>query len=223
MATGRSGSGDKRQVRRVVDHYSRLAPAYDRRWDRYTRGSLGKLVERLELRGDERVLDIACGTGRLEALLRERHPAIDVTGVDLSPDMLAVARERFPEDARTRWLHGTLDTLELPLASFDLVTCNNAFHLFPEQETSLRQMAELARPGGLVALIDWCREYPQVGALQLVASIGLGQRRRILTRAELGGMLRAAGLDMVHEERFKATAFWGMMCMIARRPGEALP
>jgi ubiquinone/menaquinone biosynthesis C-methylase UbiE len=223
MATPPQATGDRRQARRVVRHYSRLAPDYDRSWDRYSQGSLGKLVERLELRGSERVLDIACGTGRLEALLRERHPGIDITGVDLSPDMLAVARKRLPEDARTRWLHGTLETLELPSASFDLVTCNNAFHLFPEQQGSLRRMAELARPGGLVALIDWCREYPQLALLQLLANIGRGQRRRILTRAELGGMLRAAGLDMTHEERFRATPFWGMMCMMARRPDEALP
>jgi ubiquinone/menaquinone biosynthesis C-methylase UbiE len=214
---------DTRQAQKVVSHYSRLAPAYDRRWDRYSLGSLGKLVERLDLRGSERVLDIACGTGRLEELLREQHPGLDVTGVDLSPDMLTVARERLPEDARTRWLQGTDESVKLPEASFDLVTCNNAFHLFPDQQASLHRMARLVRPGGLVALIDWCREYPQISALQLVTRIGLGQRRRILTRAELSAMMRAAGLEMTHEERFNATPFWGMMCMIARRADEALP
>lgn len=223
MEPERSSGKDRRQVHRVVNHYSRLAPEYDRRWDRYTRGSLGKLVERLELHGHERVLDIACGTGRLETLLRERHPGIDITGVDLSPHMLSLARKRLPEDARTRWMHGTLDTVELPLASFDLVTCNNAFHLFPEQQASVRRMAELARPGGLVALVDWCREFPQLRVLQLLVRLGYGQRRRILTRAELGGMLREAGLDLTHEERFRATPFWGMMCMMARRTEEGLP
>jgi ubiquinone/menaquinone biosynthesis C-methylase UbiE len=214
---------DSRQAAAVVRHYSRLAPAYDRRWDRYSLGSLGKLIERLELRGNERVLDIACGTGRLEELLREQHPGLDVTGVDLSPDMLTVARERLPEDARTRWLQGADDSVKLPEATFDLVTCNNAFHLFPDQQASLHRMARLARPGGLVALIDWCREYPQIAALQLVTRIGLGQRRKILTRQELGAMLRAAGLEMTHEERFKATPFWGMMCMIGCRADETLP
>jgi ubiquinone/menaquinone biosynthesis C-methylase UbiE len=214
---------DRRQARKVVRHYTRLAPKYDRNWDRYTRGSLGKLVERLELSGSERVLDVACGTGRLEAMLRETHPDIDVTGVDLSPDMLTVARQRLPEDARTRWLHGTLDAVELPPGSFDLVTCNNAFHLFPEQQASLHHMAALARPGGLVALIDWCREYPQLAVLQLLVNAGVGQRRRILTRKELGGMLRKAGLELTREERFSATPFWGMMCMMARRPEKSPP
>jgi ubiquinone/menaquinone biosynthesis C-methylase UbiE len=210
---------DPRQARKVVRHYQRLATDYDRSWDRYTRGSLGKLVEHLELRGSERVLDIACGTGRLEALLRERHPGIDVTGVDLSPDMLAVARKRLPEDARTRWLLGTLGTVELPPNSFDVVTCNNAFHLFPGQQEALVRMAGLTRPGGVMAIIDWCREYLQIGALQLAVRLGAGQRRRILTRAELGAMLTAAGLEVETAERFSATPFWGMMCLIARRPG----
>jgi len=223
MEAHTSPSGDQRQVRRVVRHYSRLAPAYDRRWDRYSRGSLGKLVELLPLTGDERILDIACGTGRLEGLLRQDHPDLDVTGVDLSPHMIDVARGRLPEDVRTRWLQGTLETLQLPEASFDLVTCNNAFHLFPEQQASLVKMARLTRPGGVVAIVDWCREYPQIGALQLVVRLGAGQRRRILNRAELSVMLAKTGLEVETAERFRATPFWGMMCCIARRPGATAP
>ena len=221
MATPPQPTGDQRQVQRVVRHYSRLAPAYDRRWDRYSRGSLGKLVQRLPLRGDERILDIACGTGRLEGLLRQQHPGLDITGIDLSPHMIEVARGRLPEDPQTRWHHGTLDTVELPPASFDVVTCNNAFHLFPGQQQALEKMAGLTRPGGVVAIVDWCREYPQIGALQLLVRLGAGQRRRILNRAELGAMLTKAGLEVETAERFSATPFWGMMCLVARRPAAA--
>jgi ubiquinone/menaquinone biosynthesis C-methylase UbiE len=221
MATLPQPTSDQRQVKRVVRHYSRLAPAYDRRWDRYSRGSLGKLVQRLPLRGDERILDIACGTGRLEGLLRQEHPGLDITGIDLSPHMIEVARGRLPEDPRTRWHHGTLDTVELPPGSFDVVTCNNAFHLFPGQQQALEKMAGLTRPGGVVAIVDWCREYPQIGALQLLVRLGAGQRRRILNRAELGAMLMKAGLEVETAERFSATPFWGMMCLVARRPAAA--
>lgn len=214
-------TGDQRQAERVVRHYSRLAQAYDRRWDRYSRGSLGKLVELLPLRGDERILDIACGTGRLEGLLRQQHPGLAITGIDLSPHMIEVARGRLPEDPHTRWYQGTLDTVELPPASFDVVTCNNAFHLFPGQQQALESMAGLTRPGGVVAILDWCREYPQIGALQLVARLGVGQRRRILNRAELRAMFTTAGLEVETTERFSATPFWGMMCLLARRPAAA--
>lgn len=223
METQPQPTGDQRQVKRVVRHYSRLASAYDRRWDRYSRGSLGKLVELLPLRGDERILDIACGTGRLEGLLRQRHTGLDFTGIDLSPHMIEVARGRLPEDLRTRWHHGTLDTVELPPASYDVVTCNNAFHLFPGQQQALENMAGLTRPGGVVAIVDWCREYLQIGALQLVVRLGAGQRRRILNRAELGAMLTTAGLEVETSERFSATPFWGMMCLVARRPAAVPP
>lgn len=218
MTSQQPPAGDRRQAERVLRHYSRLASAYDRRWDRYSIGSLGKLVERLPLRGDERILDIACGTGRLEGLLRQQHPSLDVTGVDLSPHMIEVARQRLPEDSRTRWQHGTLDTVELPPAAFDVVTCNNAFHLFPAQQAAIDKMAQLVRPGGRVAIVDWCREHLQILLLQQVVRLGLGQRRQILTREELSAMLVAAGLEMETAERFSATPFWGMMCMIARRP-----
>lgn len=209
---------DPRQAERVVRHYAQLAPAYDQRWDQYTRGSLGRLAARLPLEGDERVLDLACGTGRLARLLRQSHPRLDVTGVDLSPDMLVVARAQLPEDERTRWLEGTLETVALADGSFDVTTCNNAFHLLPDQAGTLRRMAALVRPGGRVAIIDWCRDYPQIAALQLFARSGLGQRRRILKLGEIRGLLEAAGLEIVTAERFPATRFWGMMCLVARRP-----
>jgi SAM-dependent methyltransferase len=102
-----------------------------------------------------------------------------------------------------------------------VVTCNNAFHLFPGQQQALEKMAGLTRPGGVVAIVDWCREYPQIGALQLLVRLGAGQRRRILNRAELGAMLTKAGLEVETAERFSATPFWGMMCLVARRPAAA--
>ena len=209
---------DPQQARRVVRHYAQLAPAYDQRWDRYTRGSLGRLAARLPLEGDERLLDLACGTGRLGRLLRQAQPRLDVTGVDLSPDMLAVARAERPEDERTRWLEGTLETVNLADASFDVATCNNAFHLLPDQAGALQRMAALVRPGGRVAIVDWCRDYPQIGALQLLARLGFGQRRRILSQAELAALFEAAGLEIVTSERFRATPFWGMTCLVGRRP-----
>lgn len=214
-------AADRKQAQAVVDHYTKLAPAYDTRWDLYSRNSLGKLAEHLRLVGGEHMLDVACGTGRLAALLRRTHPSLRVTGVDISPDMLRVARQRLPQDERTTWHLGTLETVELARGSFDLVTCNNAFHLMPDQPGVLARMVHLARPGGAIAVVDWCREYPQIAALQLLAPLLDHQYRNILTGAQLGALLEGAGLDLECSARFMATRFWGMMCMVARKPAAA--
>jgi ubiquinone/menaquinone biosynthesis C-methylase UbiE len=211
-------TADHRQTKRVVSHYAKLAPAYDRLWDRYTRNSLGKLVECLPLQGHEHLLDVACGTGRLAELLRRTHSGIRTTGIDLSPDMIKVARQRMPENATTAWQVGTLDSLKLEEGSFEVITCNSAFHLFMDQQGALERMARLVRPDGLVAIVDWCREFPQIGAIQRLARLPGRQHRNILTREELGGMLAVAGLEPIVAERFPATWFWRMMCVVARKP-----
>lgn len=218
MGTMQAETADHRQAKRVVNHYARLAPAYDRLWDRYTRNSLGKLVASLPLQGGEHLLDVACGTGRLAELLRRVHGNIRTTGVDLSPDMIRVARQRMPESPTTAWQVGTLASAKLDEQSFDVITCNSAFHLFVNQREALGRMARLVRPGGLVAIVDWCREYPQMGAIQRLARLPGRQYRNILTRAELGEMLVEAGLEPIVVERFPATWFWRMMCVVARRP-----
>jgi ubiquinone/menaquinone biosynthesis C-methylase UbiE len=65
-----AGTAQRTQEGTVVRHYATLAPKYDRRWDRYTRVSLGTLLNRLKLRGDEHVLDTACGTNVVDDSLR---------------------------------------------------------------------------------------------------------------------------------------------------------
>jgi len=121
-------AADRKQVRGVFHRYAKLAPACDTRWELYSRNSLGKLAEHLRLEGGEHMLDLACGTGRLAALLCYMHPALRVTGVDISPELLRAAPLRLPEDERTAWHLGTLETVQLEPGTFDLVTCNSAFH-----------------------------------------------------------------------------------------------
>jgi ubiquinone/menaquinone biosynthesis C-methylase UbiE len=209
---------DHRQSTAVVRHYARLAPAYDRLWDRYSRNSLGKLADSLALKGDEHLLDVACGTGRLGGILRQRYPKLRITGIDISPAMIKEARERLPEDAATSWHVGTLAEVEFPSAGFDVVTCANAFHLFLDQEDVLAQFVRLVRPGGTVCIVDWCREYPQIRMIQGLARRFGAQYRNILTRDEMRAKVREAGLAVEDIERFRATPFWGMMCMVAERP-----
>lgn len=212
-----AGTVERKQTDSVVRHYAALAQEYDRKWDRYTRVSLGTLIEHLKLRGDEHLLDTACGTGRLAEMIREKQPKVHITGTDLSPDMIAVARKRLPEDESTRWQVASAEELPFEDAAFDVVTCANAFHLIPGQEKAMREMARVVKPGGTVCVVDWCREYPQVWALQRVSRLIDKQYRIILTRDELRAMMDRGGLTVVDASRFKATAFWGLMCLVAKR------
>jgi ubiquinone/menaquinone biosynthesis C-methylase UbiE len=154
-------------------------------------------------------------------MIRSRYPGLRITGIDISPAMIKEARERLPEDGATRWQVGTLSSVDLEPGTFDVVTCANAFHLFLDQDDALARMRRLVRPGGTICIVDWCREYPQIRAIQELARRFGSQYRRILTRDELRGLAGRAGFNVAALDRFRATPFWGMMCLVAHSPAEA--
>ena len=95
-----------------------------------------------------RALDAACGTGRHAAHLARTH---EVTGVDGSPEMLAVAREKVPG---AEFIEADLCGIPLPDASFDVVVCALALCHFADLLPPVRELARLAKPGATVVLTD---------------------------------------------------------------------
>src|SRR5262245_39963812 len=88
-------------------------------------------VGRLELRGDETVLDAGCGTGQVTATLLERLPHGRVIALDGSVQMLAAARERFAGDTRVAFVHADLaEPLSGPLGGepVDAIVSTSTFH-----------------------------------------------------------------------------------------------
>lgn len=90
-----------------------------------------------------RALDAACGTGRHAAYLVELGH--DVLGVDLSPDMLARARERVPE---AEFQSADLRALPSKDASFDLIVCGLALAHLRELDAPVSELARVLAPGG---------------------------------------------------------------------------
>lgn len=209
----------EKQNESVISHYATLAYEYDRRWNRYSVVSLELLAKRLDMQDGEALLDLACGTGRLGGIIRERTPGVDLTGMDLSPDMIKMARGRIPEDAHTRWLEGSMEALPFDDASFDAVSCSSAFHLLTDQRKAMSEMVRVLRPGGRLCIVDWCRQYPQIQLIQWLARTVGRQYRRILMPDELSALMSDAGLEVASSEKFNATWFWAMMCILARKPG----
>ncbi len=106
-------------------------------------------------------LDIGCsvgvGTLALKAWLDDREGVpVAVEGLDLSPQMLAVARVRDSQGRIRRWHHAAAEASGLPAASVDLITLQFVCHELPASATRavLREAARLLRPGGVVALVD---------------------------------------------------------------------
>ena len=88
-----------------------------------------ELLDKLNLKGDEKVLDIGCGDGRLTAEIARRLPAGFALGVDNSGNMIAFARQRYKADAHPNLRFQVGDALSLPFRDeFDVVFSNAALH-----------------------------------------------------------------------------------------------
>lgn len=115
----------------------------------------GDLVARAVPQPDERILDVACGTGVVaREVLRVLGPGARVTGVDLNAGMLNVARALDPEGAIT-WHEGSVQALPFPDASFTLVLCQQGLQYFPDRAVALGEMRRVLVPGGRLVLSVW--------------------------------------------------------------------
>ena len=93
-----------------------------------------------------RLLDIACGSGYAAALAAER--GAEVTGVDIAPALLEIARERTPHGT---FLEGEMDALPLPRSQFDVVTSVNGFQFAVDPPNAFAEAARVLVPGGRLA------------------------------------------------------------------------
>lgn len=111
-----------------------------------------QVLELLRLTGNERVLDIGCGDGRLTAQIADRLPQGCAMGVDASPDMVAFATSTFVGGSgpvRANLSFEVADARMLPyLEAFDLVVSFNALHWVPDQAKALRGIAVALRRSG---------------------------------------------------------------------------
>jgi len=112
-----------------------------------------ELIAKLALAGDERVLDLGCGEGKVTAEVAARLPSGSVLGLDLSRDMIAFARTHLPPEqySNLRFVEG--DMLDLPFyREFDAVFSNAALHWVADHGRVFSGIACALRPGGRVLL-----------------------------------------------------------------------
>ncbi|HWR14976.1 MAG TPA: methyltransferase domain-containing protein [Terriglobales bacterium] len=109
-----------------------------------------KVLDRLQLAGDERVMDAGCGSGRLTAKLLDRLPRGEVVGVDLSQNMLTEAAANLTGYGN-RVSFVRADLANLPFAAeFDVVFSTASFHWVPDHDALFGSLAMALKSGGRI-------------------------------------------------------------------------
>ncbi|MFL5925624.1 MAG: methyltransferase domain-containing protein [Gaiellaceae bacterium] len=145
------------------------------------------LLDRLDLQPGDAILDVACGPGSLtRPAAIEVGPAGRVTGVDLSPAMLAIAlaKPALPRSASIEYYRAPADRLPVADGDFDVAACQQGLQFFPDPAAALRDMRRALRPDGRVAIAVWAEiDYSPPfaaleGAVREVAGDELADRYR---------------------------------------------
>lgn len=199
----------------VRREYARLAATYDRRWATYVRRSVAATCARLQMKPGLKLLDVGCGTGVMLHELEQDPRAARLTGVDLSPDMLAIARRRLGAAVEVMEAHAHA----LPFAdeSFDAVVSTSAFHFMRHGNEALCEMHRVLVQEGQIVITDWCRDFTSTWVLDRLLRVFTRAHYRTYGGAELAAMLRHAGFGDVTVDRYKVTPLWGLMTVAARK------
>ena len=185
-----------------VSYWNRHARNYDR-----SMAVLGKPLPRmLELvaeavRGKQRVLEVAAGTGLVTAVLARE--AGEVVATDYASAMVERVQQRIRDEGleNVSAEQADLYALRFEAHAFDAVVAANVLHLVPDLPKALASLKRVVRPGGLLILPTFCHDETKVSWLlsRALAVTGFPGERRF-TAASLAATLEAAGIRLQREE-----------------------
>jgi ubiquinone/menaquinone biosynthesis C-methylase UbiE len=199
-ASTRTGETQTARQKRVWD---KSAPGYDKQIAFFEKIWFGGGREWVGERAHGRVLEVAIGTGRN---LPHYPPGAAVTGIELSPAMLAIARERAAGLSRDVGLReGDAEHLPADDASFDTVVCVLSLCTIPGPAAAISEMKRVLVSGGGLLLLDHVGStWPPVRAAQwLLEQITIRAAGEHFTRRQLP-LVQAAGFQVIEAERLKA-------------------
>jgi SAM-dependent methyltransferase len=128
------------------------------------------VIERSGLEPGMDLLDVACGTGN--ATIPAARAGARATGLDFSPDLLAIARER-ASDAMVEvdWVEGDAQDLAFDDASFDRVISTFGHMFAPDHKRTADEMLRVCRPGGTIAVACWTPDGSMGRMVQALAEL----------------------------------------------------
>jgi len=133
-----------------------MAGDYDR-FSRYMEQGARIFYEQLDVPAGCNLLDVACGSGQV-ALWAARD-GVNVTGVDIAPNLVQRARARaMAEGLNARFVEGDAEALPFEDAGFDVVTSLVGAMFAPRPELVARELLRVCSPGGIIAMGNWTRE-----------------------------------------------------------------
>ena len=201
-----------KKIRKV---YGRAAKNYDKFWDFYIVPSYSKTLARVDLQKGSKILDLSCGTGALLKILEDRFPSSELTGIDLTEEMLAVAKQKLSDNVEL--LLGSATNLPFDSKSFDWVIMSNVIGHFSDKKTALKEAHRVLKNPGKIVITDWTRDFQTMNLAHFYTKLINYSQYRSLRTAELESLLDDCDFNHLHTERYKINWFWGLYTIQAEK------
>lgn len=179
---------------RIVAQFTRWARPFAEAPLHSDADAMARLLAACALAPGQRVLDVACGPGIVACAIAPY--AAHVTGIDMTPAMIAEAqrRQRDLGLGNLAWQIGDATALPFPDESFDRVVSRYALHHLQRPAEALAEMRRVCRRGGRVVVADATPDAPCQAAYDRMETLRDPSHASALTREQLRDMGRAAGL-----------------------------
>jgi ubiquinone/menaquinone biosynthesis C-methylase UbiE len=177
--------------------FDRWAPSYDRLFPSIVYQAIHqRMLEFVTLPETCQVLDLGCGTGKLLNRLAQHYPHLRGTGLDFSPAMIRLARQRNQHRPRLLFIQGSAADIPRADASLDAVFSSISFLHYPDPDRVMAEIHRVLKPGCQFYLADltpglltwwWCQQATQPlpispGGIRLYTA---GDRQHLASRAHL--------------------------------------
>jgi ubiquinone/menaquinone biosynthesis C-methylase UbiE len=188
--------------RKSQAYFDTSAAAYDQSSDMGIRPALlAGILERLtDFPQPDSILDVGCGTGELLFQLKSRMNT-ELAGLDLSSNMLEVARKKLGNNADLR--QGDAESLPWQASRFDLVLCTLSFHHYPQPVQALTEMWRVLKPGGTLLLAD----ITMPAIVNLILPLLSTGDRHFYSKAEISSLLSQAGFRAINWQKVDGSTF----------------
>jgi phosphatidylethanolamine/phosphatidyl-N-methylethanolamine N-methyltransferase len=203
---------EKRQVQRAYEFY---APVYDFIFDWVFAPGRVSAIRHLELQPEDRVLEVGIGTGLNLPLY---PPAVRLTGIDLSQEMLDKAIERVQNLAMRHVTLKVMDAtaMDLPENAFEKAVATYTISAVPDPLAVLRQMRRVVKPGGIIVILNHFRSdraFRHVEDFMAPICTRLGWKSNL----EMAPLLKHAGLTPELVVKVNLFSGWRLVKCINRK------
>ena len=177
---------------------------------KHSRELYADVLHKLDQFSFNTLLDVGCGTGNLLSLISSKYE-VQLSGVDISKNMLEIAQDKLGEKADLRV--GDSENLPFDDDTFDIVTCTDSFHHYPRPENVLKEMKRVLKPKGRLLIVDPYAPTPFRQLVNIYMHFNKSGDVKIYSKTEIHKLLENTGFKDIEWEQvagknaFIVTAF----------------